>query len=350
MKAARWFGPRDIRLAEVPKPVPQPHEALIRIESVGVCGSDIHYYLEGRIGEQVITPPLTLGHEYAGIVETVGESADPSLVGRRVAVEPGIPCLNCESCRTGHYNVCRRMFFPGGPGCDGALCEYMTVHAAFCFPVPDAMNAQVAAMIEPAAVAVHTVELAGIRPGETAAIFGLGPIGLLTAQVAKLAGARLLFGVDLHGYRVAAARQMGVDAGRCVRADTPGSGGVETVDWIMEQTGGRGVDVAFDCTNTSEGPALACRVTRCAGRCVLTGISGVDLDPFPVSVCRRRELTIHWCRRFCHNYPNTIALIAAGKLDVAALVTHSYTLEETQAAFDLVADTKDNVLKASVDL
>ena len=343
MKAVQWLGPRDMRLVEVDKPVPAPHEAVVRVESVGVCGSDIHYYLDGRIGGQVITPPVILGHEYAGIVEAVGAEADAGLVGKRVAVEPGIPCLKCESCRTGHYNVCREMFFPGGPGNDGACCEYMTVHADFCFPVPDGMSAQKAALIEPVAVALHTVELAGIVPGETAAIAGLGPIGLLTAQVAKLAGVHVLYGADLHGYRVEAGRACGVDV--AFRAEDTES----TIRRIMDATGGRGVDVGIDCTNTSEGLRISVEATRAAGRCVLTGISGTDYDPLPVSTARRRELTLHWCRRFCHNFPAAIALVASGHIDLNSLITHSFPLEKTGEAFEIVSHTRDNVLKASID-
>src|SRR5690554_6058825 len=203
MQAVKWFAPRDMRLVDVPKPEPKPHEVLLRIESVGVCGSDIHYYLDGRIGENVLHGPTILGHEYAGIVEAVGDKANPDLLGKRVAVEPGIPCLECEWCKTGHYNVCHNMFFPGGPGSDGALSEYYTVHGDFCFPVPDSVPADIAAMIEPLAVAIHTVELANMKPGETVAILGLGPIGLLTAAVAKFSGAGHIIGADLHDYRVA---------------------------------------------------------------------------------------------------------------------------------------------------
>ncbi len=346
MKAVKWFGPRNMRLVEAAKPLPQAHEALVRVASVGVCGSDMHYYVDGRIGTQVLTEPVILGHEYAGVVEAVGEHADAGLVGKRVAVEPGIPCQRCESCRRGHYNVCTKMFFPGGPGCDGSLCEYMAVHADFCFPIPDEMTAPVAAMIEPVAVAVHTVELARLQPGDTAAIFGLGPIGLLTAQVAKLMGVDVLYGADLRGYRVEAGRRNGVDVAFEALGDARGE---DVVERIMDETQGRGVDVAMDCTNTPEGLGLACRVARPAGRCVLTGISGHDEDPLPVGVVRRKELTLRWCRRFCHSFPTAIALVASGKIDVASLLTHSFALERTCDAFDLVADYRDNVLKASVD-
>lgn len=344
MKAVQWCAPHTMRLIEQPIPDPAPHEALIRIESVGVCGSDIHYYAEGKIGTQVLREPVILGHEYAGIVEAVGAEADASLIGKRIAVEPGIPCMRCEWCRRGAYNVCRDMFFPGGPGCDGALCEYVAVHAAFCFPVPEGMSAQVAAAIEPLAVAVHAVELAQLVPGDTIAVIGLGPIGLLVAMVAKQSGARVLYGSDLLEYRVAAGMRTGLDAAFLAsRSEDP------AVEAILTATGGRGVDVAFDCSNGSEGLSVTCRVARPAGRCVLVGISGAEVDSLPVSTARRRELTLQWCRRFKHNYPTAIALLDSGAVDVASLITHTFPLERTAEAFELVANYQDNVLKASID-
>ena len=343
MKAVKWFAPRDMRLVDVPMPVPKPHEALIRIESVGVCGSDMHYYEEGRIGKAAITEPLILGHEFAGIVEEVGADADRSLLGKRVAVEPGIPCGKCEWCKTGHYNVCRDMFFPGGPPYDGVLCEYAAFHADYCFPVPDTMTAQEAAMIEPLAVAVHTVALANLKPGETVAILGLGPIGLLTAQIARLAGAGVIYGTDLLEYRVEAGRRYGVD--HAINAQEH-----DTVAAIADLTGGRGVDVAFDTARSSDTPVLCCHVARPAGRCVFTGISGTETDPIAVSIARRKELCVQWCRRFCHDFPRSILLAETGRVDVASLVTHSFPLDRTLEAFELVSRSIDNVLKASVDL
>lgn len=353
MRAMVMEKPRQMRLTCVPKPEPKPHEALVRIESVGVCGSDVHYYRDGAIGLQQVTAPLVLGHEYAGVVEAAGTAAGPALVGRRVAVEPGIPCGRCEACRTGAYNVCTKMFFPGGPGCDGALCEYMAVDAAFCFPIPEDMPADVAAMIEPVAVALHAVELAHLRPGETAAILGLGPIGLLTAQIAKMSGVRTLYGADLLPYRAEAAATHGVDhaflAG--VPEDAPRDGRCHdrAVRAILQATDGRGVDVAFDCTNGSEGLKNTVHLARGAGRCVLVGISGAEEDILPVSVARRRELTLRWCRRFKHNYPAAIELVHMGKVKVRPLVTHSFPLERAREAYELVSANADGVLKASID-
>lgn len=343
MKAAKWFAPRDIRIVDVPEPGPRPHEALIKVESIGICGSDLHYYLDGCIGSTTIKEPLILGHEFSGRVIDVGADADKMLVGKRVAVEPGIPCGRCEWCRTGHYNVCTDIFFPGGPPHDGVLCEYFAIHAQYCFPVPDTMSAQKAAMIEPLAVAVHAVGLADLKPGETAAVLGLGPIGLLTAQVAKLSGAGAIYGADLLDYRVEAGKRYGVD--HAFNASEQ-----DTVAAILEFTNGRGVDVAFDTARSSNTPALACLVARPGGRCIFTGISGKDYDPIPVSAGRRKGLTIRWCRRFRHDFPRSIALATADRVDIESLITHSFPLERTREAFELVAASADNVLKASVDI
>jgi len=342
MKAVKWFASRDLRLVDVDKPVPKPHEALVRVESVGICGSDLHYYEHGRIANTCITEPLILGHEYAGTVMDVGAEADRSLVGKRVAVEPGIPCLNCEWCRRGQSNVCLNMFFPGGPGCDGALCEYTTVHAGFCFPVPDLLTWGEAVMIEPLAVAVHAVELANLQTGETVAVLGLGPIGLLTAQVGKFGGAGYVFGTDLQDYRVDAGTRNGVDY--AFNAIT-----MDTVDGILRETDGRGVDVAFDMARSSETLSLAFKVVRPGGRCVLAGISGQEHDPIPVTVARRKELNVQWCRRSKDNYPAAISLVESGKIEVRSLVTHSFPLERADEAFELVSNFEDNVLKATID-
>lgn len=349
MKGWQWHRRESMRLVELPRPDIKPHEVLVRVEAVGVCGSDIHYYRDGRIGENTLNEPVILGHEYSGIVEMAGQNADPSLIGKRVAVEPGIPCFTCEWCRTGHYNVCSNLFFPGGPGSNGALCEYIAVDGRFCFPVPETMTPGCAAMVEPAAVAVHSVELAGLRPGATVAVFGLGVIGLLTAQMAKAGGAVQVLGVDLLDYRVVAASHFGVNAACCGQPGGLKAGGAQTISWVQKQTSGRGVDVAFDCTNSSDGLALAVAAARPGGTCVLTGISGQEQDVVPVSLARRHELTLRWCRRFVHNYPATLALIDAGVLDVASLITHVFPFEEAPKAFALTTAYTDGVLKSSIE-
>lgn len=342
MKAMVLTSPRTFQKVDMAKPTPAPHEALVRVESAGICGSDLHYYTDGRIGDTIVREPLVLGHEYAGIVESVGRDADSSLVGKRVAVEPGIPCLRCEWCRSGHYNVCPQLQFPGLPPNHGAFREYITVHADFCFPVPEQMSAAEAALIEPLAVAVHTVELARVRPGDTAAVLGLGPIGLMTAEVAKLCGISYIYGTDLLDFRLEAGRKFGVDATCNASQD-------DTVSWILEQTRGRGVDIVFDCARSSLTPSIACRVAKPAGRVILTGISGESEGVFPVDVARRKELTVTWCRRFLFNYPTAIHLAVSRKIDLRALITHSFSLDDIGKAFEIAAEYQDGVLKVSID-
>lgn len=346
MKCACWLGPRKIELIERPEPELKAGEVLIQVESVGVCGSDIHYYLEGKIGDQIITPPLILGHEFSGIVCDTKNTEYKHLIGKRVAVEPGLACGKCEFCRTGHYNVCLNMKFLGGPGCDGALVEYIAIPADYCFTVPKALSASLASMIEPAAVALHAVELASVHPGETALVVGLGPIGLLTSQILLNSGVSFIAGIDLIPHRTTVAQELGIhktlvpNLENCVE---------ESVNWIQHITEKRGFDITFDCTNRSEGLMIACYGTRPAGRSILIGISGKDYDSIPVCVARRRELNLQWCRRFRYNFPATIKLIEQGKIKLEPLLTHHFPPDQAQKAFDIVANTEDNVIKASID-
>jgi len=346
MKCACWLGPHRIEIIERPEPKLKSGEVLIQVESVGVCGSDIHYYLEGKIGDQVVTPPLVLGHEFSGIVCDTQEEKHKHLLGKRVAVEPGFACGACEFCKTGHYNVCTNMRFLGGPGCDGALSEYIAVPAEYCFPVPESMPADIASMVEPTAVALHAVELASIRPGETALVVGLGSLGLLTAQFLLNSGASFVAGIDIIPHRTEVARQLGIHN----TLTAPLQNNIEeSIYWIKQITGSRGFDVTFDCSNRSEGLVIACLGTRPAGRSVLVGISGGDYDRIPVSVARRRELKLQWCRRFRYNFPATIKLIEQSKIKFGPILTHHFQPEQTQIAFEMVSKVEDELIKASID-
>ncbi|MGC8827707.1 MAG: zinc-dependent alcohol dehydrogenase, partial [Anaerolineae bacterium] len=193
MRAARLYGVRDIRLDTVPVPQPGPGQVLLKIASVGICGSDVHYFLDGRIGTQVVSAPIILGHEFAAYVVRGGPGAEGLQEGRLVAVEPGIPCGQCEPCREGHPNLCLHVRFCGSPPVDGVLAEYAVMPAANCFPLPEGMSPDEGAMLEPLGIALHTVDLAHLRVGQTVAVFGAGPIGILIAAAARLAGAAEIY-------------------------------------------------------------------------------------------------------------------------------------------------------------
>ncbi len=342
MKAMLWTAPRQMHLADVPAPEPGPGEVLLRVDSVGVCGSDIHYFVEGGIGAQQIREPFALGHEYAGIIEAAGEGVSESRVGERVTVEPGYPCGQCEWCRTGRYNVCPDMGFPGTPPRQGCLCDYYCAPAAMCFPIPDSMSMAEAAMVEPLAVAIHVVELCQLRPGDDVAVFGLGPLGLLIAQVLRTAGAGAIYGCDRLFYRADAGLENGCDKTFNAAEDDP-------VARLRDWTRGRGPDVCIDATNAHTALPNAILAVRPAGRVVHVGISGHEEDVLPVAPARRKELTLQWVRRFCNNYPTAIQWTASKRVDVSKLITHSYPLEQSLEAFNIVADYADNVLKASID-
>lgn len=345
MTCVRWYGVRNVRLETAPTPNPRTGDVLLRVGVVGVCGSDIHYYCEGRIGDQVLTPPLILGHEFAGTVVAAADEHYQYLVGCRVAVEPGRACGRCELCLSGKYNLCSRMQFPGGPGCDGALAEYISVPARHCYLLPENVTVEEGALVEPLAVAVYAAELAGDLRGTRVAVFGLGPIGLLTAFCAKYYGASYIVGVDPLAYRAQAASQFGVDHA----LTTPPSSSENSSEGkkIFLQDA-KGYDVVFDCTNSSEGIRLACRYAAPGGTVVLVGISGHNEDAVPVSLARRKGLVLKWCRRFRYTFPRALEILTRHRATAAALLTHRFTLHETQKAFEQVSSYADGILKASI--
>ncbi|HYO88798.1 MAG TPA: alcohol dehydrogenase catalytic domain-containing protein, partial [Candidatus Limnocylindrales bacterium] len=215
MRAARLLGPRTMQVEDVPAPLPpKAGEVKIAVAAVGVCGSDLHTYDDGRIGDTVLAAPLILGHEFAGVVLEAGPDAldgDGQRLrpGQRVAVDPATPCWRCEMCEAGHPNLCRRLHFCGLFPDDGALCQQMNVPARSCFPVPNALSDASAALLEPLGVALHAVNLAKIRLGDTVAVIGCGPIGLLIQRLARHSGAGAVYGFDCFPWRVEKAKQWG---------------------------------------------------------------------------------------------------------------------------------------------
>ena len=224
MLAARLHGPADVRVEEVPAPgLPAAGEVLLRVKAVGVCGSDLHVYRHAEIGGARLEGPLILGHEFAGVVEEVGEGCldgefRPLEPGARVAVDPAQPCGQCELCERGHPNLCLNLRFCGLWPDQGALCQWMHMPAHTCFPLPDGLNDDAGVLLEPLGVAIHTVDLAKIRVGHRVAILGAGPIGLCILQLVRLAGADAVFVADRFPWRVELARRLGATAAWCCDA------------------------------------------------------------------------------------------------------------------------------------
>ncbi|GAA0910105.1 NAD(P)-dependent alcohol dehydrogenase [Virgisporangium ochraceum] len=319
--AARFHAARDLRLAEEPAPVPVDGESLVRVTAVGLCGSDLHWYEDGGIGDARITHPLVGGHELAGVVE--GGSLD----GVRVAVDPAVPCLACDLCLRGHPNLCRALVFSGHSTRDGGLQRYLAWPTARLHPLPDALTDADAAMLEPLGVAVHAVDLGHIPLGGSVAVIGCGPIGLLLIQVARAAGAARIVAADPLEHRRLAATERGAD-----EALDPVDGAY--VSGLAAFTAGLGVDVAFEIAGTDPAIAAAMDAVRPGGRVVLAGIPGTETSAFPASVARRKGLTIVMVRRMKEVYPRATALVLAGLVDVRGLVTHRFPLTAVREAFE----------------
>jgi L-iditol 2-dehydrogenase len=301
-------------------PVPAEGESLVRITAVGLCGSDLHWYDEGGIGDSRITHPIVGGHEMAGVV--VGGPLD----GVRVAVDPAIPCHRCDLCLQGHPNLCRAIVFAGHATRDGGLQRYLAWPTARLYPLPAALSDADGAMLEPLGVAVHAVDLGHIPLGASVAVIGCGPIGLLLIQVARAAGAGRVLAADPLEHRRFAAGQRGADE----VLDPAGDGYAARLAGF---TAGQGVDVAFEMAGTDPAIAAAMDAVRPGGRVVLGGIPSTETSAFPASVARRKGLTIALVRRMKEVYPRAAALVVAGLVDVRGLVSHRFPLTEVHEAF-----------------
>lgn len=321
-RAARLHGPGDVRVEEVDVRDPPPGHALVRVTAVGLCGSDLHWYGEGAIGDASLSRPLTLGHECAGVV------AGGPRAGSRVAVDPAVPCETCATCREGHRNLCPTVGFAGHGTRDGGLQELLAWPEHLLHPLPDTLSDAEGAVLEPLGVALHAVDLAHVRAGTSVAVVGCGPIGLLTVQVVRAAGATTVVASDPRPHRREAALRLGADV-----ALDPGADGraLDTPAW-QEATGG-GADVVVEVAGTD--PALhdALVSARPGARVVLVGIPDGDTTSFTASLARRKGLTLALARRMKDVYPRAERLVTTGRVEVAPLVTATYPLARTAEAF-----------------
>ena len=325
MRVARLHGVADLRLTDEPLPEVPPGHSLVRVTAVGLCGSDLHWYSEGGIGDARLGRPLVIGHEFAGVVER-----GPS-TGSRVAVDPAMPCESCELCREGHPNLCPNIRFCGHGSVDGALREFVAWPSHLLHVLPDGLSDNDGAMLEPLGVAIHAVDLGHLRVGASVAVLGCGPVGLLVLQVARIAGATTVVAVDPLRHRREAARRLGADV---VAAPDE----VRDPDSAVWRAGDRyGVHTAFEVAGTDDAVGLAVAAARPGGRVVLAGIPDDDRTSFPASHARRKGLTILMSRRMKDVYPRAIDLWRSGRVDVRSLVSAAYPLEKVGEAFPAAA-------------
>ena len=337
MKAVRLHGVRDLRFEQVPDATPAPGEVVLAVKAVGVCGSDLHHYLEGSIGAIHSEEPFVLGHEFAAEVVDGGALPPGALPpGTLFAVDPNRSCGTCEWCRDGHTNLCPEVRFTGVPPYQGALAEYTCARPEELVALPEGFDATTGALLEPLGVAIHALDLARLKPMASVAVLGVGAIGALLLQVARSCGAGRIVAVDPLAYRRRLASELGADA---VAADAKG---------VLVETDGRGVDVVLEATNSPDGPQHAAEAVRVGGRLVLVGIPTGNRFAFDAALVRRKGLTIKMSRRMRHVYPRAIAMVQAGKVRLDPLATHRFDLASTPEAFALQADYLDGVVKSVI--
>jgi L-iditol 2-dehydrogenase len=343
MRIAELLAPRQFRVRETEPPRPASHELLVRVRSVGVCGSDLHYYAEGRVGDVECVYPQVIGHEPTGTVVEAGDGVAGWSAGDRVALEPAIYCYRCEFCRRGLHNLCANLRFMSMPPDAGYFRDYVVVPATNVLALPETLDFAVGTLFEPLAVALHSMKFASISVGETAAVFGAGPIGLLTIAVLKLSGAGRVWAVEPVAGRRELALRMGADAVFDPRAGDP-------VDWILRQTHQRGVDAAIDCAAKDNTINQCVRVARMAGRVVITGIPTEVHVPLEFHVMRRKELAYFTVRRSNHESELALELLARHTQLFAPMVTHREPFERITPAFDMLEHYRDGVGKLVIDL
>jgi L-iditol 2-dehydrogenase len=324
------------------RPEPGHGEVLIRVKSVGVCGSDVHYYTHGRIGPFIVERPMILGHEMAGIIESVGAEVSKDRIGEKVAVEPGVPDRVCEFCRIGRYNLCPNMSFMATPPVDGALTDYVVVPADYAFKLPEHLSLDEGALMEPLSVGVYATHRSGLKAGQSVVIIGAGPIGLVTLQVAQAAGASSVAVLDLDAGRLATAKNLGATI--VINSQE----GPE--EQVREFTEGRGADIVFDAAGSPKTAALAVHLTRRGGRVVMIGFPLEDNFPYPLVTAMAKETDIVTVFRYANVYQSSIDLVASGRIDLKTLITHRFPLEQTERALLLSDRREDGVIKAMVDV
>jgi L-iditol 2-dehydrogenase len=344
MNAAILTGVRQFEIRQVPDPVISGEtDVLVRIKTVGVCGSDIHYYTTGRIGSQVVRYPFIVGHEAAGIVERTGRKVKRLKPGRKVAVEPAVSCGKCDQCRSGREHTCRRLLFLGCPDqMGGCLCEYIVVPERNCFAIGKNMTFEQAAMSEPLAIGVYSAERSGIKPRSNIGILGAGPIGMSVFHAIRAKKSGNVYITDKIDERLARAGKLKPRwSGNPDRSDIVRE--ISTLDSLM-------LDIVFECSGDPAAIRQAVQLLKPGGKLVIVGITETDEVSFPIHELRRREITIINIRRQVHCTQRALDLITKRKVRVDAMVTHRFRLDETQKAFDLVAGYGDGVMKAMISI
>lgn len=330
-------------MMEVPLPaIEKKTDVLIRMKTLGVCGSDIHYYVSGKIGSQVVQYPFAVGHEGAGQVEAIGEGVSSVKPGDRIAIEPAMPCWDCDQCNAGRPHTCRNLKFLGCPGqAEGSLSEYIVMPETSCIKIPDVMSYDQAAISEPLAIGVYAVKQSIPLEGAKVGIFGFGPIGMSVLLPALAMGAKEIYVTDKIDKRLEIAR----GTGATLTANPDKEDVVKKIEDAVPEL----LDVVFECCGEQDAIDNAVDLLKPGGKLMVIGIPEFERWSFPVDKSRHKELCIQNVRRQNEALQPALDLMAEGKVSVDAMATHRFKFEDSKKAFDLVAGYKDGVMKAMID-
>ena len=344
MKAAVLTGIRRMELWDLPKPeIKHPNDVLLKVEMVGVCGSDMHYYETGRIGSQVVEFPFVVGHEFSATIADVGGDMRHLKAGQSVAVDPAMACHNCDQCKSGRENTCRNLRFLGCPGqADGCLCEYIVMPADCLYPVGEKIAFADAVLCEPLSIGVYAVRQSGLSGDSKIAILGAGPIGLSVLAVATAHGAGSIYVTEKVPERIEVAGSAGA-----AWVGNPNNENV--VESVLEKIP-VGPDIVFECAGEQETIDQAVELVRPGGKIMLVGIPRTERVSFIIDKLRRKEISVINVRRQNKCMQPAIDMVASGKVNVEFMITHRFKPEQTQNAFDMVAGYRDGVVKALIEL
>jgi len=341
MTAAVMDRPLSIGIRQVDIPEPKRDEALVRVHCIGICGSDVHYYEHGRIGRYVVEKPIILGHELAGTVVKVGEGVSNVGVGDRVAVEPGATCGRCEYCKSGRYNLCPDVVFMATPPVDGAWAEYVAIRSDFLFKLPDGMSFEEGALLEPLSVGFHAMRRGKVRPEHSILVTGLGPIGLLALEAAKLFGATELYGSDVVAFR----RELATELGATGVID-PTQGPV--AGQLGDANGFKGFDVVIETSGNARAISDSIRLVKRGGAIVLVGLPAAGSIPIDVAHLVDSELDVYGLFRYANTYPAAIQALSRGKQDIRRVITHKFPLRSIKEAVETARTEKETSIKIMI--
>lgn len=343
MKVAVMLGIGKMGFEERDIPQPKDDEVLVKLEYVGICGSDLHYYESGAIGDYVVKPPFVLGHEPGGTVVEVGKNVTHLKVGDRVALEPGKTCGHCEFCKTGRYNLCPDVVFFATPPVDGVFQEYVAHEAGLCFKLPDNVSTMEGALIEPLAVGFHAARQGGAQAGQVAVVTGAGCIGLVSMMALKAMGVSKVYSVDVMDKRLDKALELGADG-------VINGSREDAVKKVMELTGGMGCDLVIETAGTEITTRQAVQMTKKGATIVLVGYSKTGEIKMPISLALDKELTFKTVFRYRHIYPMAIDAVASGRVNLKGIVTNEFALDNIQEAMDESVNNKADIVKAVVKI